>query len=59
MVRGTLNINTKFERLQLLKSTLRLSPLHVQNAESFHLELQNHFEVLEICMLHELYEPSQ
>uniref|UniRef100_S4NVQ8 Endonuclease-reverse transcriptase n=1 Tax=Pararge aegeria TaxID=116150 RepID=S4NVQ8_9NEOP len=41
MVRGTLSINVQLERVRLVKSTLRPTRAHIQNPESFQLELQN------------------
>lgn len=50
MVRGTLNLNIKLERFRLMKSTLRPTPIQLQNPESFQLELQNRFECLGDCV---------
>ena len=50
MVRGTLNINVKLERSRLMKSLLRPSLAHIQNPESFQLELKNRFDGLESCI---------
>ncbi|KAJ0176565.1 hypothetical protein K1T71_007744 [Dendrolimus kikuchii] len=48
LVRGTLNINFKAERLRLVKSTLRPSPPQmIHGSEQFQLELHNRFESLE------------
>ncbi|XP_052742326.1 craniofacial development protein 2-like [Bicyclus anynana] len=49
MVRGTLNINIQLERYRLVKSTLRPTRAHIQNPESFQLELQNRFDCLANC----------
>ncbi|KAG6440869.1 hypothetical protein O3G_MSEX001433 [Manduca sexta] len=46
MVRGSLNINVQLERRRLIKSTLRPTRVHVQNPESFQLELANRFDCL-------------
>ncbi|KAJ0182129.1 hypothetical protein K1T71_002851 [Dendrolimus kikuchii] len=48
LVRGTLNINFKAERLRLVKSTLRPTPPQmIHGSEQFQLELRNRFESLE------------
>ncbi|XP_022829298.1 craniofacial development protein 2-like [Spodoptera litura] len=48
LVRGTLNIEHKFERARLMKSTLRPNLLQtVVGSESFQLKLENRFAVLE------------
>jgi hypothetical protein len=50
MVRGTLNINVQLERSRLMKATLRPTAAHIQNPESFQLELENRFSGLENCV---------
>ena len=50
LVRGTLNINVQLERYRLVKSTLRPTRAHIQNPESFQLELQNRFDCLAHCV---------
>ena len=47
IVRGTLDINIKLERSRLMKSTLRPTRAHIQNPETFQLELTNRFDCLE------------
>ncbi|KAJ0179579.1 hypothetical protein K1T71_005291 [Dendrolimus kikuchii] len=48
LVRGTLNIDFKAERLRLIKSNLRPTPPQIiLGSEQFQLELQNRFESLE------------
>ena len=47
IVRGTLDINVKLERSRLMKSTLRPTRAHIQNPETFQLELTNRFDCLE------------
>ncbi|CAH2229669.1 jg20411 [Pararge aegeria aegeria] len=54
MVRGTLNINVKLERVRLVKSTLRPTRAHIQNPESFQLELQNRFDCLDCGSVNDL-----
>ncbi|KAG6438871.1 hypothetical protein O3G_MSEX000291 [Manduca sexta] len=46
MFRGLLNINLQLERRRLMKSTLRLTRVHVQNPESNQIELANCFDCL-------------
>lgn len=48
LVRGTLNIRFKTERLRMMKSTLRPTPPQVdRGSQQFQLELQNRFDSLE------------
>ncbi|KAJ0179891.1 hypothetical protein K1T71_004482 [Dendrolimus kikuchii] len=48
LIRGTLNIDFKAERLRLIKSNLRPTPPQIiLGSEQFQLELQNRFESLE------------
>ncbi|CAG4920088.1 unnamed protein product [Colias eurytheme] len=47
LVRGTLNINVRMERSQLVRPTFRRLNPSFQKQESFQLELQNKFEALQ------------
>ncbi|CAK1589396.1 unnamed protein product [Parnassius mnemosyne] len=47
MVRGLLNLNVKFERCRLMKSTPRPVRALIQSPETYQLELQNRFQCLE------------